>query len=245
MASPRFPSIWDLPEVDEDLLNKDLADADRFDAEHPDAEMSDSDSEQPDPEDPDAEDPDAEDPDAEDPDAEQLDPEQLDPEELDAEQPDAEPVADGPLETDPHTVWGRLRVGNGPTFKEVKDILEKVPDKVAIAAIDAADGYSGLARHEDIMGQLLAMPDVQGIVRVMRKLKGDHTLWCFFKGDGTSRVLRTGRPDGFLAVQGPIFDAPCRGSNHPDGYMSNHGFLSCAELGKGRPNFVDYVEALL
>jgi Pentapeptide repeats (8 copies) len=244
MAAVSFPSIWDLPEVDEDLLNRDLADADRFDAAHPDADMSDadlSDAEDPDSE-PAAEDADLSDaedpeqPDADLSDADLSDADLSDAEDPDAEQPAADPAADQPLETSAHTVWGRLRVGNGPTYKEVKDILERVSDKVAIAAIDAADGYSGLAKHEDIMGQLLEMPDVHGIVRVMRKLKGDHALWCFFKADGSSRVLRTGRPDGFLAVQEPIFDAPCRGSNHPAGYMSNHCF---------RPNFVDYVEALL
>lgn len=221
MAAPRIPSIWDLPEVDEELLQRDLAEQSA--AEESDAE---------DPAESDAEDP-AES-DAEDPDSGMV-----------FEQPEVleQPALD-PIETSVHTVWGRIRAGNGPTFREVKDILEKIPDKVTIAAIDPS-GYSGHAKHEDVMGQLLEMPDVCGIVRVMRRLKGDHTLWCFFKEDGTSRVLRTGRPEGFLGVQEPIFDAPCRGKDHPAGYMSNHCFLACAELGKGRPNFVDYVEALL
>jgi hypothetical protein len=182
----RIPSIWDLPEVDEAVLEKDLAEVD-----------------------------------------------------VEVEQPESDPI-----ETSAHTVWGRIQAGNSPTFKEVRDILEKIPDKVTTAAIDA-DGYSGHAKHEDIMGQLLAMPDVHGIVRVMRRMKGDHTIWCFFKGDGTSRVLRTGKPEGFLGIDESIFDAPCRGKDHPDGYMSNHCFLACVVLGKGRPNFVDFVESLL
>jgi hypothetical protein len=207
MAAPRIPSIWDLPEVDEELLQRDLAEQSA-------AEESDAEG----------------------------------PVESDAEGPESgmvfEQPALGPIDTSVHTVWGRIRAGNGPTFQEVKDVLEKIPDKVTIASIDPS-GYSGHAKHEDVMGQLLEMPDVCGIVRVMRRLKGDHTLWCFFKADGAFRVLRTGRPEGFLGIDEPIFDTPCRGSNHPAGYMSNHGFLTCMELGKGRPNFVDYVESLL
>jgi hypothetical protein len=119
-----------------------------------------------------------------------------------------------------------------------------MPDKVAIATIDMAAGYCGSRKHEQVMTMMACMPEVHGVIRVMRKLKGDHALWCFFKADGTSRVLRTGRPEGFLRVAGSIFDAPSRGSYHPDGYMSNHSFLSCMTLGKGRPNFVDFVAQL-
>lgn len=235
MAAPRIPSIWDLPEVDEELLQRDLAEQSA-------AEDSDDESDGA-PEDPDSA--------AEDPDSAEEDPDTgmvfEQPEPI-FEQPGPDPVAEqpalAPIETSVHTVWGRMRAGNGPTFREVKDVLEKIPDKVTIAAIDG-EGYSGHAKHEDVMGQLLEMPDVCGIVRVMRRLKGDHTLWCFFKADGTFRVLRTGRPEGFLGIAEPIFEAPCRGKDHPDGYMSNHCFLACSELGKGRPNFVDYVESLL
>lgn len=123
--------------------------------------------------------------------------------------------------------------------------MQKMPTKVTIAAIDRDGGYVGHKRHEDVMGKLLEMEDVRGVVRVMRKTKGDHTLWCFF-GDGSKmRVLRTGKPEGFLDVEGSIFDAPTRGKSHPSGYMSTHCFLTCPELGKGRPNFVDLVESVL
>lgn len=244
MASLNYPSIWDLPEVDEDLLNKDLADAERFSAERSgaDADMSDGEDEQPDGDQSDGEQLEDEQPEDDQADGEQLEDDQADGDQLEDEQPDGQQHGD--FETSAHTVWGRIRAGNPPTFKEVKDILEKIPDKVTMACIDGM-GYSGHQKHEDIMGQLLGMQDVHGIVRVMRKAKGDHTLWCFFKADGSSRVLRSGKPEGFLEIEGSIFDALPRGKNHPAGYMSTHCFLSCAELGKGRPNFVDFVESML
>jgi hypothetical protein len=215
-----FPSVWDLPEVDEDLLNKDLADAERFGVAHQPIHDERGDDDHCD---------------------EPIDDDgQLDDGRLDG----AGHHCDEPAETSVHTVWGRIRAGNPPNYKEVKDVLEMIPDKVAIAAIDAG-GYSGHVKHEDIMRRMMAMPHVYGIIRVMRKLRGDHTLWCFFKEDGSSRTLRTGKPEGFLGLRDLIFDAPCRGSNHPDGYMSNHSFLSCADLGKGRPNFVDFVVSML
>lgn len=228
------PSIWDLPEVDEDLLNRDLAAAERYSAESgADADMSDAD--------------DCDQAEDEHPNGEQPGGEQPGDEQPGDEQPgDEQPYGEQPVEfeTSAHTVWGRIRAGNPPTFKEVKDILEKIPEKVTMACIDGT-GYSGQRKHEDIMVQLLGMQDVHGIVRVMRKAKGDHTLWCFFKADGSSRVLRSGKPEGFLEIEGSIFDAMPRGKNHPAGYMSTHCFLSCAELGKGRPNFVDFVESML
>jgi len=105
--------------------------------------------------------------------------------------------------------------------------------------------YAGDVRHRGTVGDVLQLPGVTGVARVMRKLPGEHALWCVFGATGQYRALRASNARALLAGGPDLLTVPARGKAHPLGALGASCFLTCDTLGGKRFNFIDVVEKLM
>lgn len=139
-------------------------------------------------------------------------------------------------------IWRKLLKGLSPTFKDAIWVLERSTE---LASFSCMPGVK-MSKHSETMSVLMKRPEVHGVIRVMRKTKGDHALWCIFGEDGTGVTLRVGTPEVLFKTEGSLLNAETRNKDHPDGALGYTSFLSCKNLSKSkRLNIIDMVEMLL
>jgi hypothetical protein len=143
----------------------------------------------------------------------------------------------------PAVVWGRIQNKSPLSFCDVKSILKLSPSMVSYCSMSKTSPYEGDTRTRVEMEQVLAMPGVEGALRISRKLKGEHAFWIVFGKGSACRAIRCSTAAAILKTEG-VFDAKARGKKHEDGAFGDHCFLS-ADVGGKRFNFVDMVEKLL
>ena len=137
--------------------------------------------------------------------------------------PDAKPAKDG-VET---------------SYDAVLTVVKKCADVLLVAHVAEGGEYIGDPKHQADMCALVSRAEVSGVIRIMRRMPGEHAIWCFF-GPGRSCALRAPKPRMLIDTPGSIFDATSRGKTHPIGALSINAFLSCSKPGNVRPNLVDY-----
>ncbi len=131
------------------------------------------------------------------------------------------------------------------TYEDVVAVLSLVPEAVGICHQQKGRPYAGDERHRASLAKLLKRDEVYSVVRVMRRLHGEHPIWCLFRADGGHRAVRPVRPgtvETLLAIETSLFAPFVKGEPRR---MSESAFLSCTDTGNRRPNLVDYVEGLL
>jgi len=125
------------------------------------------------------------------------------------------------------------------SYDAVLAVVAKCSDVLLVAHVAESGEYGGDPKHQADMCALVSRPEVSGVIRIMRRMPGEHAIWCFF-GSGRSCALRAPKPRMLIDTPGSIFEAAARGKTHALGALSINAFLACTKPGNVRPNFVDY-----
>ena len=143
---------------------------------------------------------------------------------------------------DPSAVWGRIQLDVPVTYEDCRDILLMNESHASISFMHKGGEYVGGKVHEAGIRQLTERPEVLGVIRVMRKVKGEHAIWCLFNVDGANRAVRCKNVDALLSTTVSLFTAPPRRNDDAAGMLGDNSYLSSKVRNGKRANFIDVVE---